>query len=81
MATDQCHEQNKAMMKRLGWAVGGTKDPAAVKHWTVAGPEVARLIIEFEKDDMCLSNQEPKKTMRAFTMNSNLECSLSSSKM
>jgi hypothetical protein len=50
MAIDQCHEQNNAVIKGSGGAVGLTDNPAALRRWTVAGPEVIRLITEFEDD-------------------------------
>ena len=48
MAIDQCHEQNNAVVKELGGAVGLMTDPGALRRWTVAGPEVARMVNEFE---------------------------------
>ena len=44
MAIDQCHEQNNGAVKGSGGAVGLTGDPAALRRWTVAGPEVARQV-------------------------------------
>ena len=44
IATDQGHEQNNAD----GGAVGLTANPAALKRWMVSGPEMARVIGEFE---------------------------------
>lgn len=44
---DQAHEQNNAIIKGDGGAVGLTDNPAALRRWMVAGPEVARLIGEF----------------------------------
>ncbi|MES9880445.1 MAG: hypothetical protein ABW185_06130, partial [Sedimenticola sp.] len=52
MAIDQCHEQNNARVKGSGGAVGLTENPAALRRWTVAGPEVARLTAEFEEDQV-----------------------------
>ena len=43
MAIVQCHEQNNGAVKGSGGAVGLTGNPAALRRWTVAGPEVARL--------------------------------------
>ena len=48
MAIDQCHEQNNATVKGSGGAIGLTTDPSALRRWMVAGPEVARIIVEFE---------------------------------
>lgn len=49
MATDQAHEQNNASVKGDGGAVGLTENPAALHRWMVSGPEMARVIREFEK--------------------------------
>ena len=47
IAIDQCHEQNNGAVKGSRVAVGLTANPAALRRWTVAGPEVARLVAEF----------------------------------
>ncbi len=44
---DQAHEQNNACVKGDGGAVGLTEDPSALRRM-VDGPEVARVIGEFE---------------------------------
>ena len=49
MALDQCHEQNNAMVKGSGGAIGLTGNPAALRRWMVAGPEIARIATEFEE--------------------------------
>ncbi|KAG0708495.1 hypothetical protein GWK47_023998 [Chionoecetes opilio] len=48
VAIDQAHEQNNASVKGDGGAVGLTENPAALRRWMVSGPEMARLIQEFE---------------------------------
>ena len=48
MAIDQAHEQNNAAVKSDGGAVGLTQNPAALRRWMVAGPELVRLTTEFE---------------------------------
>ena len=48
MAIDQCHEQNNAAIKESGAAIGLMTDPRALRRWMVAGPEVARMVTEFE---------------------------------
>lgn len=45
---DQAHEQNNACVKGDGGAVGLTENPSALRRWMIAGPEVARVIQEFE---------------------------------
>ena len=57
IATDQAHEQNNASVKGDGGAVGLTENPAALRRWKVSGPEMARLIREFE-----VSTMKRKKT-------------------
>ena len=48
MALDQCHDQNNAMVKCSGGAIGLTGTPGALRRWMVAGPEIARITAEFE---------------------------------
>ncbi len=49
MAIDQCHEQNNADVKgSTGGAIGLMTNPVALEHWMVTGPEVARMVTEFE---------------------------------
>ena len=48
MALDQAHEQLNALVKGDGGAVGLTEHPAALRRWMVAGPEISRMIQEFE---------------------------------
>ena len=45
---DQAHEQNNACIKGDGGAVGLTGNPSALRRWMVAGPEVARVIEDFQ---------------------------------
>ena len=47
MAIDQAHEQNNAVSKCDGGAIGLTEDQTALRRWTVAGPEISRLVDEF----------------------------------
>jgi hypothetical protein len=44
----QAHEQNNAIVKGSGGAIGLTENPVAFKRWMVAGPEMARALQEFE---------------------------------
>ena len=59
IAIDQAHEQNNAHVKGDGGAVGLLEDEAALRRWTVAGPEVSRLLQEFENEP--LETQSTKK--------------------
>ena len=47
--TGHAHEQVNAQVKGEGGAVGLTENPAALRRWMIAGPEVARIIHEFEE--------------------------------
>ena len=49
MALDQCHEQNNAMVKGCGGAIGLTSNLGALRRWMIAGPEIARITAEFEE--------------------------------
>lgn len=48
IAIDQAHEQANAVIKGDGGAVGLTEDPSALRRWMVAGPEVSRLVAQYE---------------------------------
>ena len=48
IAIDQAHEQNNGMVKGDGGAVGLTENPSALRRWMISGPEMARLVSEFE---------------------------------
>ena len=41
---DQAHEQNNALVKGDGGAVGLTDNPSALRRWMIAGPEIARVL-------------------------------------
>ncbi|CAB4003814.1 Hypothetical predicted protein [Paramuricea clavata] len=49
IAPDQAHEQENAVVKGEGGAVGLTENPGALKRWMISGPEIARIVSEFEK--------------------------------
>ena len=48
MPIDQAHEQNNAHVKGDGGAVDLTDNPRALRHWMITGPEIARVIGQFE---------------------------------
>ncbi|CAE1322710.1 unnamed protein product [Acanthosepion pharaonis] len=48
MAIDQAHEQNNAVIKGDGGAVGLTEDPSALRRWMVAGPEISKFVADYE---------------------------------
>ncbi len=64
MPIDQAHEQNNAIVKVSGGAVGLAQNPSAFRKWLLAGPEQARLIQEFEeqfvieKEEACVHHDE-----------------------
>ena len=45
---DHAHEQNNALVKGEGGAGGLTENPHALRWWMVSGPDMARIINEFE---------------------------------
>ena len=49
LALDHAHEQNNAIVKGDGGAVGLTENQAALRRWMVSGPEVTRVIQDFER--------------------------------
>ena len=48
IALDQAHEQMNAQVKGDGGAIGLTENPNALRRWMVAGPEISRMVKEFE---------------------------------
>lgn len=48
IALDHNHEQENEAIKGDGGAVGLTENPAALRRWMVAGPEITRVVKEFE---------------------------------
>ena len=52
---DQAHEQNNALVKGEGGAVGSTENLSALRRWMVSGLEIARIINEFEASMVTLN--------------------------
>jgi len=48
IAVDHAHEQANKVIKEAGGAVGLTGNEHALRRWMVAGPEIARMLNEFE---------------------------------
>ena len=48
IALDHAHEQVNAVVKGEGGAVGLTESPGALLRWMVSGPELSRMVEEFE---------------------------------
>ena len=49
MTIEQAHELANVVIKGEGGAVGITEDPFALRWWMIAGPEVSRLVTEYEE--------------------------------
>ena len=49
IALDHAHEQNNSIVKGGGGAIGLTENASQLMRWMVAGPELARVIGEFEE--------------------------------
>ena len=48
ISVDQAHEQVNEVIKGDGGAIGLTENPQALHRWMLAGPEIARVVTEFE---------------------------------
>ena len=48
IAIDHAHEQNNKCVKGDGGAIGLTENSSELLPWMIAGPEIARIIAEFE---------------------------------
>ena len=48
IAIDQAHEQLNAAVKGDGGIIGLTENETALRRWLIAGPEIARLLDDFE---------------------------------
>ncbi len=72
IAIDQVHEQNNAHVKGAGGAIGLTENAAALRRWMVSGPEMARVIEEFEgsikkmQDIDCHHHEQKQHKQTAF---------------
>ncbi len=51
ISIDQAHEQNNAIVKGDGGAIGLTENSTALYRWMVSDTEMARLIGEFQTSD------------------------------
>lgn len=47
---DQAHEQENKIVKGSGGAVGLTENPVAFRRWMLSGPEMSRLLKQFEEE-------------------------------
>lgn len=60
IALDQAHEQCNALIKGQGGAVGLTNNPGALRRWMIAGPEISRMVQEFEEQFQKAESVEEK---------------------
>ena len=73
---DQAHEQENKIVKGSGGAVGLTENPSAFRKWMLSGPEMGRILQEFEaeythmeaeiSDQMHLHHEQNVATQRTF---------------
>jgi hypothetical protein len=69
IAIDHAHEQNNAIVKGDGGAVGLTENAGALRRWMTSGPEIARLVNEFElnqPEDMSTHHEVQKSFQTSF---------------
>jgi len=57
---DQDHEQNNAMVQGEGSALGLMENPSALRRWMLSGPEMARLVNEFDASAAPETNPESR---------------------
>jgi hypothetical protein len=57
IALDHAHEQMNAVIKGDGGAVGLTENDAALSRWAVAGPEIVRILEQFESEFLEYSHE------------------------
>ena len=72
IALYHCHEQVNAIVKGEGGAVGLTENPAALRRWMVAGPELSRMVQEFEggnssKEENVTHHEQKPAVQNAFS--------------
>ena len=63
-ALDHAHEQNNRTVKGDGGVIGLTQNSPALLCWMVSGPEVARVIHEFQDSQELLKGANKTPTMR-----------------
>ena len=52
MGIDKCHKQLKKLVEGDEWATGLTEDEDRLREWMVFGPDVARIVFEFEENSV-----------------------------
>ena len=64
---DQAHEQNNALIKGDGGAVGLTDNPSALLRWMITGPEAARAIEELGRREDTRHHDQTPSVQTSFT--------------
>ena len=49
ISLDQAHEQNNAIVKGTGGAIGLITNASALRCWLISGPEISRIVNDFEQ--------------------------------
>lgn len=60
ISLDQAHEQNNAIVKGTDGAVGLLTDASALRRWLISGPEISRIVNDFEHVFMRQTNTSDK---------------------
>ena len=61
---DQAHEQENAHVKDSGGCIGLTENPVAFRRWMLSGPELVRLLQQFEDDYLLDNDPDNPKNFR-----------------
>ena len=67
---DHAHEQNNSIVKGDGGAIGLTENSSQLMRWMVAGPEMARVIGEFEDSVQASSRSRVRDQVSSITSRS-----------
>lgn len=59
LGVDQAHEQNNALIKGNGGAVGLLQDPGMLRRWMLSGPQLVSILDEFESTSKSNSADRP----------------------
>lgn len=60
ISIDQVHEQLNSLVKGDGGAIGLTESDTALNRWIISGPEIIRLLGEFEENVVQVGKQDCK---------------------
>ena len=71
MAIYQAHEQINDLIKGDGGIIGITDNPSALIKWITAGPEISRIVDEFE-------NPRQKKGTHSYDLESSIQAQFAS---